>query len=116
SYSLRVAALNHDLVATFVTPSGSPALTVAGPAPIAPQIAAVSVSSLSVTWTSVASYSGYAVDASTSGTFIPVQAGTTTADGNASGLAFHNASLAPNTTYYVRAGSLWNGATSYAPT
>ena len=85
--------------------------------PVGPQIAAVYVSSLSVTWGAVNSNNGYGVEAST-GAWLNGFTGnvsSATTDGSAASLVIDG--LAPDTTYFVRVGSLWaDGTTSYALT
>src|SRR6185369_15811004 len=49
AYYFRAGAINWDGVVNYVTPTGSPATTVAGAAPTNPLITNVYVSSLSVT-------------------------------------------------------------------
>ena len=114
AYNLRVGGLNWNNVPNFVTPVGSPATTVAGSAPINPLITAVYVSSLTSTWGAVASPSGYSLEASTMSNFTGTIISSVTTDGTVSTLTFNLASLAANTTYFVRVGALYNGATSYA--
>src|SRR5437773_1776245 len=71
---------------------------------------------MSVTWTSVSSYSGYSLEASTANNFTGTIISSVTPVGTLTGLTFNNNSLAGNSTYYVRVGSLWNGTTNYSST
>src|SRR5262249_2287737 len=71
---------------------------------------------MSVTWGSVSSYSGYTMQASTSSNFSGPIASSNTTIGTLTGLTFNSGDLVSNTTYYVRVGSLWNGTTAYSPT
>ena len=114
AYNLRAGAINWDGVVNFVTPTGSPATTGAGAAPNNPQITNVYLSSMSVTWGSVASPSGYSLEVSTMANFTGTIISSVTADGTMSGLSFNLGQLAADTTYFARVGALYNGATSYA--
>ena len=116
AYYLRAGALNWNNVPNFVTPTGSPATTIAGSAPTNPLITAVYVSSLTSTWGAVSSPSGYSLEASTMSNFTGTIISSVTTDGTVSTLTFNVVSLAANTTYFVRVGALYNGATSYALT
>ena len=116
SYNLRVGGLNWNNVPNFVTPTGSPATTVAGGAPGNPLITAVYVSSLTAAWGNVNSPSGYSLEASTMSDFTGTLISSVTTDGTMNGLTFNAAQLSPNTTYFVRVGALYNGATAYALT
>src|SRR5205085_11316597 len=62
------------------------------------------------------SYSGYSLEASTASNFTGTLISSVTPVGSLTSLTFNQAQLAPNTTYFVRVGSLWNGATTYADT
>src|SRR5229473_6467152 len=70
---------------------------------------------MTVTWDAMTSDSGYELDASTASNFTSAILSSVTANGTAATLTFPN-NLVGNTTYYVRIGSLWSGATSYANT
>jgi hypothetical protein len=111
-YYFRAGAINWNNVVNFSS-LGS-ASTGAGPAPTNPIIVNVAVSSIAVTWGSVSAISGYELDASTASNFTGTLVSSITTNGNLTGLTVIG--LFPNTTYYLRAGSLWNGATTYANT
>jgi hypothetical protein len=110
TYWLRVASVNHNDIAIYSTLGST--RTIAGAAPTAVAIAEVFVSSVSVTWTAVPSDNGYVLQAATDAGFTTVVASSVTADGAVTGLLV--TALNPNTTYFVRVGSLWNGTTNYA--
>jgi hypothetical protein len=77
-------------------------------------IHAVYTSSISISWNTVLPSSGYEVDASTDQNF-GVFKSTITTNGSAITLVVDSmTSLSPNTTYYIRAGNLYNGTTTYA--
>src|SRR5262249_29141331 len=101
-YYLRVGALNWDAVPSYVVINGS-TRTLPGPAPIAPvQITGVYITTMSVTWGAVSSYSGYTMQASTDSNFTGTIISSNTSIGTIGGLTFNNGQLAANTTYYVR--------------
>jgi len=85
-----------------------------GPAPTNPVITSVSTSSLTATWGSVGSSSGYSLEASSTNFTGGVTLSSVTANGNATTLAFNPGQLMPNSTAYVRVGALWGGTTTYA--
>ena len=116
TYNLRVGGLNWNNVPNYVTPAGSPATTVAGGAPTSPLITNVYVSSLTATWGSVASPSGYSLEVSTMSNFTGTIISSVTPNGTSMGLSFNPGQLSANTTYFARVGALYNGATSYALT
>jgi len=85
--------------------------------PLTPRITAVSVSSLTVTWTIAEDVTGgYSLEASTASDFSGTLYSSTTADNFLSTMTFNLGTLAPDTTYFVRIGGLNGGTTSYAPT
>lgn len=88
-------------------------------APLSPTITAVYQTTITVSWTQVASDLGYTAQASSTnyngtGTIYS----SNTINGSATSLVIGSASaLTENTTYYLRVGSLWNdGTTTYANT
>jgi len=112
TYFFHVGGLNWNDVANF---SGAISTrTPAGPAPINPTITAVIVTSITVTWGSVNSDNGYSLEASTASTFTGAIFSSVTINGTLTTLQVSG--LGPNTTYYLRVGSLWNGTTNYADT
>lgn len=86
------------------------------PAPTSPVISNVYFSSITASWTQVASDNGYTLEGSTTnwnGTGTVYSSATT----NGSATTLTVVSLIEGTTYYMRAGSRWNdGTTSYATT
>src|SRR5439155_25066946 len=72
------------------------------------------VSSLTVTYGTVSNSQGYQLDASTSSIdFFPVKASSITTSNALNTLSFNLGTLNPDTTYFVRIGALYNGATTY---
>src|SRR5262249_19724144 len=117
TYYLRVGGINWNGVVNYVDLGST--VTTAGSAPAAPVlITAVYVSSITATWNDVPNTTGYDVEASSTnfnGTGIVYS--TVTIDTTATTLTVGTAvALASDTTYYVRVGALYNGATSYAVT
>lgn len=110
SYYFRVGSLNWANVADYVVAGST--LTGVGPPPISPQVSAVYFSSVAVSWGSVNALDGYELDASTTISFSGTLLSSITIDGAATSLALTG--LGSNTTYYLRVGSLWNGAANYA--
>ncbi len=115
TYYLRAGAYNYNNIANFV--SASSAATVSVP-PGPPRITAVYMSTIAVQWATVTPSSGYEVDASsTNFDGMGVIKSTVTTDGTRTTLVVDSmTSLSPNTTYFIRAGSLINGTTSYSTT
>jgi len=111
-YYFRIGSYNWNNIPNY-TDAGS-ATTIGGPAPINPLITAVYRSSMTIVWGSVNSLDGYIVQASTANNFTGTLVSSITTDGTSTSLSPQ--SLIPNTTYFVRVGSLWNGATTYALT
>src|SRR5262249_40372942 len=115
TYYLRAGAINWNGVVNYAV-----ALTTrtdSGGAPGTPSFVAVYISSLSVTYGTVTNGQGYELDASTSGAdFYPVAASTVTTDNSRNSLSFNFGTLNPDTTYFVRIGALYNGATTYNAT
>src|SRR5581483_10399117 len=89
-------------------------LTNAGPAPSPVTLANVYITSATLTYGTVAGASGYELDASTSNFSGGVVLSSSTTGSGLGTLTV--AGLNPDTTYYLRAGSLWNGATIYSAT
>src|SRR6185295_15553965 len=115
-YYLRAGALNWTSTPNYGVIAGS-TRTLPGPAPAAPiNITGVYITTMSVTWGSVNSYTGYSLEASTANNFTGTLITSVTTNGTLGGLTFNANSLAGNTTYYVRVGSLWHGTTNYSST
>ncbi|MFA5138092.1 MAG: LamG-like jellyroll fold domain-containing protein [Elusimicrobiota bacterium] len=109
TYYFRVVSLNWAGVESRVVVGST--RTLPGPS-VAPSVASVRLSSVTVSWASVSADSGYTLQASTAADFTGIVLSSNTKNGASVGLAVLG--LDPNTTYYLRAGSLWNGATVYA--
>src|SRR6185295_9172318 len=107
-------ALNWTSTPNYVVIAGS-TRTLPGPAP-APTITSVYITTMRVTWPSVTSNTGYSLEASTDTNFTGAIISSVTSIGTLTGLTFNANSLAGNTTYYVRVGSLWSGTTNYSST
>src|SRR5436853_5365741 len=114
-YYLRVGDLNWNN-ATNYTSIGS-TMTTSGGAVGSPAISAVYLSTITATWTTVPNVTGYNVEASTMSNFTGVLFTTITTNTSATTLTVSSAAnLAPDTTYFVRIGALYNGATTYIAT
>ena len=111
TYYLRVGALNWNGVPTYAAAAAT--RTTTGAAPLNPVVTAVYLSSVSVAWGQVGAQDGYVVEASTASDFTAVRT-SVTPNGLAGALSV--LSLDPNTTYYLRVGSIVNGATNYTLT
>src|SRR6202007_905499 len=79
----------------------------------APTITAVYVSSLTVSYTTAAGSQGYELDASTASSFTGTVISSSTTSGSLGTLSFNFGSLNPDTTYFIRIGSIVSGATTY---
>ena len=84
--------------------------------PSNPLITNVYISSLTVAWGTAAGATGYTMDASTAANFTGTVISSVTNSVSITTLTFNSGQLSPNTTYFVRVGSLSGGATSYANT
>jgi DNA-binding beta-propeller fold protein YncE len=114
TYYFEVQAANNNSV---LTPPASISLIQFSfsnpyPAPGNPAVAAVSLTSITVDWTAVASTYGYVLIASTAANFSGTVFSSSTTDGSVSSLTVSG--LSPNTVYFLNVGSLWGSATSYA--
>ena len=111
TYYLRIGSLNWSKTPNFtVLP---PALTSIGQALASAQISAVWQSSVSASFSPIAS-DGYVLEASTVSYFTPLARSSVTVNAAAAGLTVTG--LDENTPYYFRAGVLYNGATAYTLT
>ena len=111
-YQLRIATLNPELTPDYtVLPS-----TRTGIPPHLTGVALTNVwsSSAAITFAPGTAAEGYVAQASVDRFFQAAAISSATADTAATGLVITN--LDPNTTYYYRAGSLYNGATIYTNT
>src|SRR5678815_5251425 len=117
AYNLRAGALNWYQVPNYVTPTGSPATTAAGRAVGSPAITSVYITTMTATWTSSPDpVTGYDVEASTASNFTGQIITTVTTNTSALTLTFNSGQLTANTTYFVRIGALFGGATTYIDT
>src|SRR5207302_7200704 len=92
-------------------------MTTSGGAVGSPAISAVYLSTITATWTTVPNVTGYDLPASTIAHSTGVLFTTVTTNTRATTLTVSSAAnLAPDTTYFVRIGALYNGATTYANT
>src|SRR3954465_5294582 len=88
-------------------------MTIAGAAPV-PTISQVYITSITVQWPDVANNTGYVMEAYDDLGYTNLVTSSATANGNAVTLTVNATSLAANTTYWIKVGALYNGATSYA--
>lgn len=92
--------------------AGQVVVTYALPTPGTPAVLAVSTTSMVVTWSATSTLRGYLVQASTAANFTGVLFSSQTPSVSLSTLTVN--SLAPNATYHIRVGTLWNLTTYYA--
>jgi hypothetical protein len=114
TYYLRAGGYNFNNVVNYVTSQSTQ--TLVGAAPGLPSFTAVYLSTLTVTYSTAATANsqGYELDASTSNTFLGTVYSTSTTSPSLNTLTVSSATnLAPNTTYFVRIGALYNGTTNY---
>jgi hypothetical protein len=111
TYYCAVKAAERDGLRSVLS-LGATAQAAVGPAPTAVTLTAVGLSSATVSFGAVGA-NGYVVQASSASDFSYVLYSSNTTTG-ATVLAPQG--LDPNTTYYLRAGSLWGGTTVYAGT
>ncbi|MBI4656868.1 MAG: fibronectin type III domain-containing protein, partial [Elusimicrobia bacterium] len=117
TYYFRVASLNWYEQTNYIIDGSTCTLKPApGSSPYNPEISAVFMSSMTMTWTSVSSDDGYLVEASTALDFTGTLSSSKTVNGLLETLTVNEPSLYTNTTYYLRVGSLWGETTSYAAT
>src|SRR5436853_2820707 len=115
TYYLRVGDLNWNNATNYVSIGST--MTTAGGAVGSPAISAVYLSTITATWTTVPNVTGYDVEASTMSNFTGTIFSTATTNTRATTLTVSSATnLAPDTTYFVSIGALYNGATTYIPT
>ncbi|MBI5594490.1 MAG: hypothetical protein HY928_00220, partial [Elusimicrobia bacterium] len=112
TYYLRVGALNRAGVAHYVALS-TVTTTAFGLPPSSAQIEWVGTSSAAMRWNPVNPL-GYVLEASTAPDFTG-DADVETANSIPLSGGLTAAGLDPNTTYYLRAGALWDATTYYAP-
>src|SRR5438552_229198 len=87
-------------------------MTLAGPAPSPVNIGAVYISSITVNYGTVSGSDGYELDVSSTNFVGGVVLSSITSSSSLGSLTV--SALNPDTTYFLKVGSLWNGATSYA--
>jgi len=113
TYYFRVGSLGHDGRGNFAA-AGSSKTKAGAVAPGNARVASVSMSSVSLAWTSVNSDMGYLVESSTSSDFTGTIYSTGTSQGAWSSLV--STGMLPNTTFYFRVAALWQEETKYSAT
>ncbi|MFH1724120.1 MAG: fibronectin type III domain-containing protein, partial [Elusimicrobiota bacterium] len=111
TFYFRVGTLNHAWVPNFSVDGSTVTGTAVDIPPQDFQVAGVFLSSAALAWSQVNS-EGYAAEASTAADFTGEVSFSSTTNGQK--LTLSVAGLHPNTTYYLRAGAIWAGATYYA--
>src|SRR5437773_4231397 len=109
TYYLRAGAINWNNVINYVTFGST--RTDAGPAPSPVNISNVYITSITVNYGTVGGSGGYELDASSTNFVGGVTLSSITTTGSLASLTV--LALNPDTTYFLKVGSLWNGATSY---
>src|SRR4029077_17567072 len=89
-------------------------MTTAGVAPSPVTIAAVYITSITVNYGTVGGSNGYELDASTSNFLGGVVLSSITTSSSLASLTV--LALSPDTTYFLKVGALYNGATTYSST
>src|ERR1017187_6438945 len=110
TYYLRAGAVNWNSVVNYITFGST--MTSAGLAPTSVQVLSVYITTAAVGWVQVAGSGGYELDASSTNFVGGVVMSSVTPSVALSTLTVQG--LIPDTTYWFKAGSLWNGATTYA--
>lgn len=110
TYYARLGTLNRYGRPNFI--SVGPVMTPPGPAPENPRPVSIATASIALAW-STTSCEGYVAEASASPYFDSVIYSSAAANPAAAQLVITG--LAPDTVYYLRAGTVYNGATVYAP-
>ena len=117
-YYLRVRPAGYAIAT--VTPNNwallSSTTTLPGSTPINPLITNVYASSMTVAWGAAVSGTGYTLDASTASDFSGTVISSVTNSISITTLTFNTGQLMTNTTYFVRVGGLFGGATGYVNT
>jgi hypothetical protein len=111
TYYFRVGGINWNNMVNYTSLASTQ--TLAGGPPVTPHLTGVFISSMAVSWTDTTDTSGYDIEASLTD-FGGLVASSSTADVARSSLTFNAGTLSANTTYFVRVGALFNGATVYA--
>ena len=109
TYYLRAGAINWDSEVNYVTFGST--MTNAGPAPSPVNISAVYITSITVNYGTVSGSGGYELDASSTNFVGGVVLSSITTSSSLGSLTVFG--LNPDTTYFLKVGSLWSGATSY---
>src|SRR5206468_9135286 len=110
TYYFRAGAINWNNVVNYIT-IGSPSCD-AGAAPSQATIGAVYITSITVNYTTVSGSGGYELDASSTnfnGTGVVLSS----IRSEERRVGKEGRGRKPDTTYLLKAGSLWNGATTY---
>ena len=110
TYWLKVGGINHNSVITYTIVGASQ--TSAGAAPV-PTITGVFVSSISVQWPDATLNDGYVMEAYSDSGYTSLTTSSATVVADLTSLTFNAGTLLPNTTYWIKVGALYNGATSY---
>src|SRR5262249_41839737 len=105
-------AVNWDNVVNYITFGSTRTDSGASPAPA--NITAVYVSSIAVTYSTIAGSQGYELDASSTNFVGGVIKSSITTLGSVNSLTVQG--LNPDTTYWLKVGSLFNGGTNYTLT
>ncbi len=109
TYYFRIASLGWDGAADYALFAAT-MTKLADVPPGAPAIAAIDTMTMTVAWTPVNSDLGYLVQASTAADFTGAILSSSSPSGAATQLPLSG--LRPNTTYFVRVGSLWSDQTT----
>jgi hypothetical protein len=112
---VRVGSLNAASIPNFIVMSSTVTqFGSSGSAPINPSPLTISTASITIGWGNPGATLGYDVQASTTFGVLPPILSSHTTNGLAAQLTVPG--LAPNTTYYLQAGAVYAGTTSYALT
>src|SRR4029077_10741171 len=112
TYYLRAGAINWNSVVNYVTFGST--MTTAGLAPSPVSIANVYITSITVNYGTVGGSGGYELDASSTNFTSGVVLSSITLDNTMASLTVFG--LNPDTTYFLKVGALYNGATTYSLT
>ena len=114
-YYFRVGGINYNNVVNYTVMAAT--RTLVGRAVGSPVINSVYISTLTATWTAAPDpVTGYDVEASTMASFTGTIISSVTSNTSANTLSYNPGDLAANTTYFVRIGALYSGATTYINT
>ena len=111
-YYFRVGGINYNNVVNYTVMAATQ--TLVGRAVGSPAISSVDITTMTATWTAAPDpVTGYDVEASTMANFTGTIFATSTTNTSAVTLTYNNGQLSANTTYFVRIGALYSGATTY---